>query len=80
MTSLITDPLVSSAQRERALAPSTTCVAFSARAICTMRLPDVGSGDLVVATAELLEECAVLFEADRVVSPRARRPIGRERR
>ena len=48
-----------------ALAPSTTCVAFSARAICTIALRDLGARDLVVAAAELLEQRAGARRAPR---------------
>ena len=72
ITLLITEPRVSSRQRERRLAPSTICVAFSERAASTSACADVGADDLVVRAAELLDERALrarAASADGAASP-----------
>ena len=64
----MTEPRMNSLQRDRWLAPSTSWVAFSARAKPTSASRDVGAADLVVLAAELGEQPAMLGE------PLGRRP------
>ena len=79
-TRLITEPRVSSRHRDGGWRPSTSCVAFSARANSTSALADVVADDLVVLAAELVEQLAVLVEQLARRRRRARRSAGRARR
>ena len=62
MTRLMTEPRVSSAQRERRLAPSTSCVQFSTRADLGERGGDVGGDHLVELAAEVGEQLPVALD------------------
>ncbi|GIU88244.1 MAG: hypothetical protein KatS3mg009_2759 [Acidimicrobiia bacterium] len=72
-TRLTTEPCSSSSQRERRLAPSTSCVQFSARAKSVSAAATSVATTLVVPAAEIREELPVAVE---VRAARSREAVG----